>query len=124
MSATANLADTADSVQKDMQTLGQRARRAARRMSVAEAGAKNAALFAIADNIEARADDILAANKRDVDNGRDHLDAAMLERLTLNPARIAQMAEGLRQVAALADPVGEITDLSYRPSGIQVGNMR
>lgn len=124
MSAIADHLDADTGVQQTMRDMGQRARRAARHMSVAEPGAKNAALFAIADTIEARADEILAANRRDVDNGRDHLDAAMLERLTLNPARIAQMTEGLRQVAALPDPVGEITGLSYQPSGIQVGHMR
>lgn len=113
-----------DHVRQAMLDMGQRARRAARPMSIADAGTKNAALFAIAETLEARTDEILAANQRDLDNGRDHLDTAMLERLELNPARVAQMAEGLRQVAALPDPAGEITDLSYRPSGIQVGKMR
>lgn len=107
-----------------MQQLGRNARAAARTMAVADPGIKNAALFAIADAIEAARDTLLQANARDLRAGQNQLDPALLERLELNPARIAAMAEGLRQVAALADPVGEITDLNYRPSGIQVGRMR
>lgn len=111
-------------VDQQIRAMGVRARRAARAMSIAEAGAKNAALFAIADALETHQQQILAANARDLKNGREHLDSALLERLELNPARVTQMAEGLRQVAALPDPVGEISDLNYRPSGIQVGRMR
>ncbi len=107
-----------------MRKLGQGARAAAREMAVADPGVKNAALFAIADAIESAQASILAANARDLRAGHGKLDAALSERLELNPERIAAMAEGLRQVAALADPVGEITDLNYRPSGIQVGRMR
>src|SRR5699024_5909565 len=107
-----------------IRAMGVRARRAARALSVAEAGAKNAALFAIADALESGQEKILTANARDLKLGRERLDDALLERLELNPSRIAQMAEGLRQVAALPDPVGAITDLNYRPSGIQVGRMR
>ncbi|HLQ86050.1 MAG TPA: glutamate-5-semialdehyde dehydrogenase [Salinisphaeraceae bacterium] len=114
----------ADAVTEQLYAMGRRARRAARSMSVAEPGAKNAALFAIAEFLESSQDEILAANARDLKNGREHLDAAMLERLELNPARIAQMAEGLRQVAALVDPIGAVSDLRYMPSGIQVGRMR
>jgi len=70
-------------------------------------------------------DALIAANKKDLDAGTAQgLDAALLDRLELNPARIKAMADGLRQIAALPDPVGEITDLNYRPSGIQVGRMR
>lgn len=116
--------DSANSVRQQVRDMGARARRAARSIGIAESGAKNTALFAIADTLEDRQSEILAANTRDLDNGREHLNDAMLERLELNPARITQMAEGVRQVAALADPAGEITDLSYRPSGIQVGKMR
>jgi glutamate-5-semialdehyde dehydrogenase len=93
-------------------------------MAAAEPGAKNAALFAIAEALVANRSAILSANARDMREGRDELDTALLERLELNEKRIEQMAEGLRQVAALADPVGGITDLNYRPSGIQVGRMR
>ena len=94
-------------------------------MARAETAAKNAALAAMAEAIEKGATALIAANRRDLDAGRQHgLDAAMLDRLELNPARIAAMADGLRQIAALPDPVGSITDLNYRPSGIQVGRMR
>ena len=112
-------------LQRKMRDIGLRARAAARRaMAAAEPGQKNAALFAIAEALEARRDTILAANARDLREARGRLDSARGERLELNVERIEQMAEGLRQVAALADPVGAITDMKYRPSGIQVGQMR
>ena len=108
-----------------MQAVGQRARAAARAMSRAETGPKNAALLAMAAALEAEQDRLIAENRKDLDAGRARgLDAAMLDRLELNPARIATMAEGLRQIAALPDPVGGISDMNYRPSGIQVGRMR
>ncbi|ROO32991.1 gamma-glutamyl phosphate reductase [Salinisphaera orenii YIM 95161] len=125
---SANLSDTQapdDSrIQRQIRRMGERARSAARTMAAAEPGDKNAALFAIAEALIDRRDTILAANAKDLREGRDNLDAALLERLELTGARIEQMAEGLRQVAALADPIGSITDLNYRPSGIQVGRMR
>ena len=108
-----------------VQQVGQRARRAARLMARADSGCKNAALMATADALEAQAETIAAANARDMEAGRGNgLDAALLDRLELTPPRISAMAEGLRQIAALADPVGAIGDLDYRPSGIQVGRMR
>ena len=108
-----------------MQDVGQRARVAARAMARAETAAKDAALAAIAAEIERGQSALIAANKKDLDAGNSAgLDAAMLDRLELNAARIQAMAEGLRQIESLADPVGEITDLQYRPSGIQVGRMR
>ncbi|MGI9210934.1 MAG: glutamate-5-semialdehyde dehydrogenase [Methylococcaceae bacterium] len=108
-----------------MQTLGIEARAASRLMSRAETAAKNQALGTIADRFESRAGRISEANALDLDAGRQAgLDAAALDRLTLTPQRIASMAAGLREVAALADPVGVMTDLTYRPSGIQVGRMR
>ncbi|MES1947209.1 gamma-glutamyl phosphate reductase [Salinisphaera sp. C84B14] len=111
-------------IERQMQAMGKRARAAARHMAAAEPGAKNAALFAIAEALIASRSSILAANARDMREGRDELDTALLERLELNDKRLEQMAEGLRQVAALPDPIGGITDLNYRPSGIQVGRMR
>lgn len=112
-------------IQQYMLEVGQQARAASRKMAAAESKAKNAALLAIADQIEANKSTLKAANSRDLDAGRaKNLDSAMLDRLELTDARIAGMTEGLRQVAALADPIGEITDLRYRPSGIQVGKMR
>jgi glutamate-5-semialdehyde dehydrogenase len=108
-----------------MQMLGRRARAAARTLGRAETAAKNAALLAMAAAIEARAEELIAANRKDLDASRAQgLDAAMLDRLELNDARIEAMADGLRQIAQLPDPVGEISDLNYRPSGIQVGRMR
>jgi glutamate-5-semialdehyde dehydrogenase len=119
----------ADSISFDvaeyMQGVGVRARAAARAMSRAESGLKDIALTAIAGAIEAAADELKAANAKDLEAGRKHgLDAALLDRLELNDARIDAMAEGLREIALLPDPVGSISDMNYRPSGIQVGRMR
>ncbi len=108
-----------------MQQLGQKARAASAAMARAESAAKNNALLAIADAIDAAAETLKAENQKDLQAGRENgLDEAMLDRLELNDARIAGMSEGLRQIAALPDPVGEISDMAYRPSGIQVGKMR
>lgn len=108
-----------------MLDLGQSARRAARTLASVTTADKNRALFAIADALLAAETHLLAANAIDVANARARgLDAAMIERLVLNASGIAQMAEGVRQVAALPDPVGEITNMVFRPSGIQVGQMR
>ncbi|MGB4948233.1 MAG: glutamate-5-semialdehyde dehydrogenase, partial [Candidatus Competibacter denitrificans] len=86
---------------------------------------KDAALHAIADALEAAEASLRAANQLDMDAGRSAgLEPALLDRLELTPKGIRAMAQGLREVAAQADPVGEITDLKYRPSGIQVGRMR
>ncbi|MDA1108111.1 MAG: glutamate-5-semialdehyde dehydrogenase [Proteobacteria bacterium] len=108
-----------------MTDVGQRARAAARLMARAGTQAKNAALLAMAERVERDAATLLSANSKDVEAGKKSgLDAAMLDRLTLNQERVQGMAEGLRQIAALSDPVGEITDLKYRPAGFQVGKMR
>ncbi len=105
--------------------LGQRAREASRLMARAETGVKNRALHYMAEAIEAGRETLAVANRQDLDNGKANgLDAAMLDRLALTPAGIDTMIEGLRQVATLADPIGGITDMNYRPSGIQVGKMR
>ncbi len=108
-----------------MLDVGRRARAAARVMACAPTRDKNAALLAIADALQASKVDVLAANARDVDAGRaSGLDAALLDRLTIGEKTFAGMIEGLQQVAALPDPIGAITDMNYRPSGIQVGKMR
>jgi len=108
-----------------MQSVGRRARSAARAIGRARTGMKNAALLAIATAIEKATETLKAENFRDLDAGRRHgLDAALLDRLELDDARIATMAAGLREIAALPDPVGSISNLNYRPSGIQVGRMR
>jgi glutamate-5-semialdehyde dehydrogenase len=112
-------------VRKYMVEVGEQARAASRDMARANTGAKNAALLHIADALIAAQDELIAENARDLEQGKkDGLDAALLDRLALNEERIAGMAEGLRQIAALPDPVGEINDMSMRPSGIQVGKMR
>ncbi len=108
-----------------MADIGRKARAASRLLATATTGVKNDALLAIATLLEEQSASLIKANNIDMEAGRKKgLDAALLDRLELNEERIAGMAEGLRQVAALPDPVGEITDLNYRPSGIQVGKMR
>ena len=108
-----------------MREVGERARAAARVVARAPTWAKDAALEAAAAAIARDEATLLAANAADVAASRAAGDDdAFVDRLALNPQRIAAMADGLRQVAALPDPVGEITELKYRPTGIQVGRMR
>lgn len=112
-------------VKEYMTRVGRQARAAARALSRAETKLKNAALEAIAAAIEADEAALLAANGLDMEAGRKSgLDAALLDRLALTSKGIAGMAEGIRQIIALPDPVGSISDMNYRPSGIQVGKMR
>ncbi len=112
-------------IKEYMNQLGQRARAAARHMARAETAAKDAALLAIAGLIDERAAELVEVNQTDLAAARQQgLDEALLDRLGLNAKGVAAMAEGLRQIAALPDPVGNISDLNYRPSGIQVGRMR
>jgi glutamate-5-semialdehyde dehydrogenase len=108
-----------------MQAVGRRARAASRVIGRAETRQKNDALLAIAAAIEAASERLVSENARDLAAGRlQGLDEALLDRLELNAARIAAMAQGLREIAALPDPIGGISDMNYRPSGIQVGRMR
>lgn len=101
------------------------AKTAARALAMISRGVKDAALRAMAESLEARRDEILEANRRDVEAARRQgLAPAPLDRLTLTPTRITEMADGLRQVAALPDPVGEIVKMWRRPNGILVGRMR
>ncbi|MEX1215409.1 glutamate-5-semialdehyde dehydrogenase [Saccharospirillum sp.] len=112
-------------VQDYMTTLGRQARQASKALAKANTGTKNRALQAMALVIDQQRDALKQANQRDLDTGQAKgLDPAMLDRLALTDARIDAMIEGLYQVAGLADPVGGITDLEFRPSGIQVGKMR
>ena len=108
-----------------MQDLGASARTASRVMAAASTEKKNQALLAMATAIDANRDGLAKANAIDLERGAANgLDAAMLDRLELTPARIDGMIEGLRQVAALPDPVGDVSDMRYMPSGIQLGKMR
>jgi glutamate-5-semialdehyde dehydrogenase len=112
-------------IQAYMTDLGRRARAASRLLARASTAAKNGALLAIAERLDTERAVITEANRRDLEAGAAKgLDAALLDRLELTPGRIDAMIEGVRQIAALPDPVGAITDLDYRPSGIQVGRMR
>ena len=108
-----------------MQQLGQAAREASRDTARADTHAKNLALVTIAQAIRREKAALLKANQADVEAARSNgLDSAMLDRLTLTEKSVASMAEGLEQIAALPDPIGEVFDLKYRPTGIQVGRMR
>ncbi len=108
-----------------MQGVGEAARAASRDVAASSTAQRNAALLAMADAILVRSDSLKAANALDLEAGRANgLDAALLDRLELTDARIEGMAEGLRQIATLPDPVGQISDMNFRPSGIQVGRMR
>ncbi|HCI30645.1 MAG TPA: gamma-glutamyl-phosphate reductase, partial [Psychrobacter sp.] len=108
-----------------MQSVGKQARDASRALAAANTGDKNSALMAIHDELVNAKPDILAANKIDMDNGhKNELDSALLDRLELNEARFNAMLQGLKDVASLPDPIGEVTDMTYQPSGIHLGKMR
>ncbi len=116
--------DTMD-IDQYMTDLGRRARKASRAMARASTAAKNAALDAVAQAIERDAQHLKDANARDLARAKEKgHDAAFIDRLTLSDKALKTMIEGLRQVAALPDPIGEIGNLKFRPSGIQVGQMR
>ncbi len=117
--------DQAVDLQSYMRGLGTRARAASRKLSACSSAQRSDALLTIANKLEDSVDVLLEANAKDVANGEANgLAPALQDRLALNPARIATMAAGLREIAALPDPIGEITELHYRPTGIQVGRMR
>jgi glutamate-5-semialdehyde dehydrogenase len=112
-------------IQSYMHGVGRGARKASRAMARAETAAKDQALLAMAAAIEREVERLLDANKRDLDAARvKGLTPAMIDRLRLDRRSAAAIAEGLRQIAQLPDPVGEVSELKYRPSGIQVGRMR
>jgi len=112
-------------IQQYMTEVGQRARNASRAMAKADTAAKNRALSLIAAAIRRDADQLRAANQKDLEAARaGGLAPALLDRLTLSDKAIATMAEGLEQIVALPDPIGEISNMKYRPTGIQVGQMR
>ncbi|MEY4328977.1 MAG: gamma-glutamyl phosphate reductase, partial [Pseudomonadota bacterium] len=117
--------ETNTSLDQAIRQLAKDARAASRGMARASTEQKNNALLALARLIRAQAAALRAANDLDLDAARKNgLDAAMLDRLTLSDKGIEAMAQGVEQIAALPDPVGCITDMSTRPSGIQVGKMR
>ena len=121
----ANIETSISDVSDYMSSIGHAAREASRAIGKATTSQKNQALEAIAEQISAQADSLKKANKLDLAAGIEKgLDAALLDRLELTDDRITSMAEGLRQIATLPDPVGVISNLAYRPSGIQVGQMR
>ena len=113
------------SVQQYMLNLGEQANRAARLMSAASTASKNDALNYLAELLLQEKLKLMEVNQLDLQAGKQRgLEAALLDRLELTPARIQSMADGLKQIASLQDPVGEVTGLASRPSGIQVGKMR
>ncbi|TXJ09487.1 MAG: glutamate-5-semialdehyde dehydrogenase [Acinetobacter sp.] len=114
-----------ESIQHYMTTIGQQARCASRQLAGLATETKNRALSEIYTALENNQPQILAANAIDMKNGHDkQLEPALLDRLELSPARFQAMLDGLKDVIALTDPIGVITDLAYRPSGIQLGKMR
>jgi glutamate-5-semialdehyde dehydrogenase len=125
MRATRNLEISMTDIKHYMKSVGQQARAASRLMAQAETAVKNRALLAIAEAIIFNTTHLLAENAKDVAAAQENgLDAASIDRLTLTGKTIGGMAEGLHQIATLPDLIGSITDLNFRPSGIQVGKMR
>ena len=123
MAATVKSIDETADLGRYMRRLGEQARGAARGLARSGTAARNRALTASAEAIRAGRAELLAANRLDLDAGQD-LESALADRLELTDARIEAMALGLEEVAALPDPVGEVTDVRSRPTGIQVGRMR
>jgi glutamate-5-semialdehyde dehydrogenase len=114
-----------ENIKSYMQQVGQQARAASRRMALADSTAKNRALEAIAQALLDGSAALIAENTKDVAAAKANgLDAASIDRLTLTDKTIRGMAEGLRQIAQLPDLIGEISEMKYRPTGIQVGKMR
>lgn len=113
------------SIKQYMLNLGEQASTAARQMSAASTASKNNALNFLADLLLGQQEKLIKVNQLDLKAGKERgLEAALLDRLELTPARIQSMADGLKQIAGLQDTVGEVSDLASRPSGIQVGKMR
>ena len=112
-------------IETTMMRLGEAARLASRDMARADCGQKNKALLEIANALESSRQALLDANQKDLEKAKkNNLDSSLLDRLRLGDKGIDAMAEGCRQVAALSDPIGEVSELAFRPSGIQVGKMR
>ena len=112
-------------VREEMLELAVAAQRASRQMAVLSSGVKNELLLNMAAALEAAEDELQQENRKDLQAAREKgMAAAMVDRLALTPERITAMADGLREVAALPDPVGEVTGMWLRPNGIQVGRQR
>jgi len=125
MRATRNTENIMEDIKQYMKGVGQQARTASRIMAQADTNAKNHALENIATAVLLNTSKLLTENAKDVAAAKANgLDDASIDRLTLTEKTIKGMAEGLRQIASIADPIGEISDMKYRPSGIQVGKMR
>jgi glutamate-5-semialdehyde dehydrogenase len=123
MTATAEKSQA--SIEPMMLYMGRLAREAARELALASASEKNAALQAMADRLEARTDAILGANSQDIDAARSKgRDPAFVDRLMLDQDRIMAMARGLREIAALPDPVGEVIASWTRPNGLEIARVR
>ena len=123
MVATVTSIDESADIARYVRGLGEKARDAARDVARSGTAARNRALLATAEAIRSDRAEIVAANRRDLDAGTN-LEPALADRLELTQARIEAMALGLEEIAALPDPIGEVTGVGYRPSGIQVGRMR
>lgn len=109
----------------ELEELCKRAEEASRLTATLGTQTKNEALLAVADALLAHDDEIIAANEKDLCRGREnHMPQGLLDRLLLDKGRIAQMAEGLRQVAALEDPIGEVISMKQRPNGLRIGQKR
>lgn len=114
-----------DSIQEMLIAQGRKARQAARFLANVSTAVKNEALIHMAEELEAGKEEVLAANRLDLEQGRKQgLTSALLERLTLNEGRIRDMAQGLRDIAALPDPIGETVDSSRRPNGLDISRVR
>lgn len=113
------------SIEQEMQTVARNARIASRAIATLSSNTKNELLRNMANGLERAAPSLIAANRIDVETGKKNgLSEAMVDRLVLDESRIKAMADGLREVADLPDPVGEISSMTKRPSGIEVGRMR
>ena len=108
----------------DLRELGKRAKAASAVIASLDTSVKNKVLLKAADLLESRSGDIIAANSKDTDRAvKNNMKAGLLDRLTLNEQRIRQMAEGLRTVAGLDDPIGSVSDMKKRPNGLLIGRM-
>ena len=110
-----------DNLKEQMKELARCAKEASRALALLSAEKRNRCLIAMADAILSAEDEILRANQQDVENGKKTgLSSAMLDRLTLNPGRISAMAAGIKEVAALPDPIGRELDFRVRPNGLEL----